>query len=376
MKPDAAGKGDASAGKTAPTEEVTKVVAKKKVKVGLLLPFTGRNAALGRSLQDAATVSLFDKYARLSTNQQEIQVELIAKDTGDAPEYAREAMTQALDAGAELIIGPVFSDATEVAAPIARARDISVISFSNNQARAVPGLYMLGFSPTEQTQRIVTYALQNNRTRIAVLVPRTPLGEQVLEAARATVNKAGFDLTAESTYAPQAIGVEEAINRLIPPGEERGFDSILLAEGGVPLETVMRALQAKGITPGTVQFLGTGIWDDVALLREVNLDGAWFASSSPYNTGQFERRFKATYGYMPPRIASLSYDAVALAVTLATSERPYNADNLTVDSGFVGPANGVFRLRPDGKVERGLAVIKIEGSERRVISPAPTGFTK
>ena len=346
----------------------------KTVKVGLLLPLTGRNAELGRAMQDAATVSLFDKYARLSVAQQAIRVELLPKDTGDSPEFARAAMASALKDGAEIIIGPIFSDATETAAPLAQTQRVSVLSFSNNKKRASAGTYLLGFSPQEQTARVMDYALQHKK-HVAVLVPQTPLGDEVLAAAQASAKAAGVVLGGEARYSAQGGGLDAALTKLMPVnGTSPTFDALLLADGGPTLETVLRALSARGINGSNVQFLGTGVWDDVPLLQRVNLNGAWFASSAPYATVQFENRFRTTYKYTPPRIASLSYDAVALAVTLATSGRSYSTENLTNKAGFVGPANGIFRLRPDGTTERGLAVIQVTGSTMQVISPAPTGF--
>jgi branched-chain amino acid transport system substrate-binding protein len=46
---------------------------------------------------------------------------------------------------------------------------------------------------------------------------------------------------------------------------------------------------------------------------------------------------------------------------------------LTSVLGFSG-AHGVFRFRPDGANERGLAVNEIEGGAAKVISPAPRSF--
>ena len=364
----------------APPDTGTEAASPKKiVKIGLLLPLTGRNAQLGHALQDAATISLFDKYARLSLSQQSIKVQLVVKDTGDSPEFARAAAQDAVNEGVALIIGPIFSDATEVVAPIAAAKNISVLSFSNNRARAATGVYPLGFSPKEQVKRALNYAYAHDKKRIAVLVPRSPLGDQVIEAAHEAAAENEMTLAGEAQYAPQGIGVEPALAALMPGNDGTGalpFDTILLAEGGTAVDTVLRALSTRNINPATVQFIGTGIWDDVNLLRRVNLNGAWFASSSPQTTAQFEARFRANYNYQPPRIASLAYDAVALAVTLAASDRPFTPANLTGDAGFMGPANGVFRLRPTGEVERGLAVIEVQGSSLKVLSPAPTGFTK
>ena len=66
---------------------------------------------------------------------------------------------------------------------------------------------------------------------------------------------------------------------------------------------------------------------------------------------------------------------MALTVALAVSERPFTAENLTGNGGFTGPANGIFRLRTDGSTQRGLAVIQVDGSNLKVLSPAPTVFS-
>ena len=347
----------------------------RTVRVGLLLPLTGRSAALGKNLQDAATIALFDKYARLSTAQQKVRVELLPKDTGDTPEQAREAMQAALDDGAELIIGPLFGNATEAVAPMALAEGISVISFSNNAALARPGVYIYGFRPEEQAARVVGYALRQGKTRIAALVPEGATGDIVLKGARETMAKAGLALTAEVKYTPQGTGMDVALEKLVPEGTAVNFDALLLPEGGPVLATLLRTLQTRGVTSENVQLLGTGFWDEPTLLRRVNLQGAWLASSPPQSTAQFEQRFMATYNYTPQRISSLAYDAVALAVTLATSGRPFDAPNLSQSAGFTGPANGVFRLRGNGNTERALAVLQVDGANLVTIDAPPAGFT-
>jgi branched-chain amino acid transport system substrate-binding protein len=152
------------------------------------------------------------------------------------------------------------------------------------------------------------------------------------------------------------------------------FDAILIPEGGATLDTILRGLNSRGVKPSNVKFLGTGLWDDAELLRRVNLESAWVASSPPELTSQFDARFRETYKYAPPRIASLTYDAVALTVTLATSGRAFDTPTLTNAGGFAGPANGIFRLRANGQVQRGLAVMQVYGGSLKVVSPAPSSF--
>lgn len=355
--------------------EAANTPIRSTVKVAMLLPLTGRHSDIGRALQDAANVALFDKYAQLSRHQQGVKVELLAKDTGDSPELARSAASEAIAQGATLILGPVFADATEAVAPIAAAKNVPVLSFSNSRDRASAGVYMLGFSPAEQTFRIVNYALSHGKKRVAVLVPQSPLGDEVLTAARTAASNVGAKLVAELQYPTQAVGLEKTLAPLTPAnGAAPAFDALLIAEGGPALETIIRALGSRGISQSNVQLLGTGLWDDAALRRKVNLDGAWFASSPPEMTAQFENRFLTTYGGAPPRLASLAYDAVALSVALAVTGRPYGTEALTSPTGFVGPANGLFRLKADGSTERGLAIIRIEGSNLTTLDAAAKSF--
>ncbi len=352
----------------------TKLAPGHGVKVALLLPLTGRSAELGKAMQDAATLSLFDKYARLSGKQAGTKLELLPKDTGDTPQQAAAAAESAVADGAQFIIGPVFGDATEAAAKVSRAKGISMLSLSNS-SKGGDGVYLFGFSPQEQTSRVVGYALDQGKTRIAALVPDSAFGSMVLDAARTTLATKGIKLVKEVRYAPEGTGIDKVADQLAPQGGGAPvFDALLLPEGGAPLGTILRALSARGINSANVQFLGTGIWDDAVLVRRVPLEGAWLASSPPDDTTAFDKRFQETYQYVPPRIASLSYDAVALAVTLAVSGRPFDQATLTSNAGFDGPANGLFRLKANGQVQRGLSVLQVQGWGFKEISAAPAGF--
>ena len=346
----------------------------KRVKVALLLPITGRNSDLGRALQDAATLSLFDKYASLTPEQNRVRVELKTYDAGDTPEQAREAAEQAIADGSVMLIGPVFSDATAAVAIPARAAGVPVISFSNSPGVAAPGVYIFGFSPEAQTRRVVEFATSQGRVQLAALTPNNPYGQTVMEAARQQITDSGAVLVREARFSPQGVGLDIAMQTLIPPGEPAAFDSLFLPEAGPPLDTILRTLEARGLRNRGIQLLGTGLWDDVLLITRVNLEGAWFATSPPHLTNAYETRFRNVYRYQPPRLSSLAYDAVALAVTIIATGRPLTEKTFTTPGGFSGPANGIFRFKKNGLSERGLVVLEVRGGGFDVVSPAPVGF--
>ena len=71
----------------------------------------------------------------------------------------------------------------------------------------------------------------------------------------------------------------------------------------------------------------------------------------------------------------LAYDATALSVLLSRSQPRFSAAQISDPQGFVGGA-GIFRLRPDGLGEHGLAVIEVAGGRTLVVDPAPRSFTE
>jgi hypothetical protein len=171
-----------------------------------------------------------------------------------------------------------------------------------------------------------------------------------------------------------------------------GFDALVLPAGGNEVRELAPLLAFYDVDPGRVKLLGTWLWDDPSLGREPTMVGAWFAAPPPESRTAFVDRFAKLYGRQPSRLATLGYDAVALAAVLARrtenvtvvagatptetstpSPTPYSIEALTSVNGFAG-MDGIFRLLPDGRTERGLAVLEIRRDGIAVVDPAPQSF--
>jgi hypothetical protein len=160
-----------------------------------------------------------------------------------------------------------------------------------------------------------------------------------------------------------------------PAPPAAGFDALLLPEGGETLKQIARRLKQAGIGAPQVRLLGSGLWDDPSIAGEPALSGGWFAASPPELRREFETRFQSTYNHPPPRLASLAFDAAALASVLAKAggNAPFTHDSILNPSGFTG-VDGLFRFTPQGLVQRGLAVIEVQPQGNIVVSPAPHDF--
>lgn len=358
------------------------------IRIGFLAPLSGPNAGLGRALFDAAQLALFDLA--------DSRLVLLPRDTEGSAEKASEAARRVIAEGAQIIIGPLFANEAAAVGAVARERNVKVLSFSTDRSVAGGGVYLLGFTPDQQVERVIGFARTRGLTRFAALAPDSPYGNAVTQAAAGAAAANGAQLLHQDRYpvdtgdltptvrrfatalrALPARGLDEPPVDGVDPNLPRPVDGVLLPEGGARLRALAPLLPFFDIDPRAVRFLGTGLWDDASLGSEPALVGGWYAGPAPDGFVEFSRRFEQGFGRRPPRLASLAYDATALVGILARrtdTPTPFDETGLANPDGFAG-YDGIFRFQSNGLVQRGLAVLEIQrrgGS--RVIDPAPATF--
>ena len=351
------------------------------VKVAVLLPLAGANADLGKAMLEAAQMALF------TTGNDRLT--LVPRDTGGTPDGAANAARSVIAEGAQLILGPLLAAEVDAVKPVAGEAKINVIAFSTATQLAGDNVFLMGFLPRQEVVREVSFARESGASRFAALTPNTEYGRVMTDALRDAVAQAGGTIVKTETFDPRTADAGPAVQRLLgsaaPPGatpgaapavpSAAGFDALLLPEGGETLKQIARRLKQAGIAAPQVRLLGSGLWDDPSIAGEPALYGGWFAASPPELRREFETRFQATYNHPPPRLASLAFDAAALASVLAKAggNAPFTHDSILNPSGFTG-VDGLFRFTPQGLVQRGLAVIEVQPSGNIVVSPAPHDF--
>ncbi len=139
----------------------------------------------------------------------------------------------------------------------------------------------------------------------------------------------------------------------------------------------MQQLASQGITGRSVQLISTGIWNDPRAISLPALEGAWFAAPDNSRFNVLAGRYQQRFGSAPTRLATLSHDAVTLAMALTQSQgaQRFAEGTLTNVNGFAGQ-DGVFRFRTNGINDRGIAVFEIRGGGARAISGAPDSFAR
>lgn len=354
--------GPSAAGQAQPASGQT--IGNGKVRVGLILPLTaeGQGATVGNALKNAAEMALAEFPGADLT--------LLVKDDRGTPEGAQAATQEALREGAELIIGPLFAPSVQAAGQVARSAGKPVMAFSSDSNVATRGVYLLSFPPENDVNRVIAYATAQGRKSFAALIPDTAYGKVVEAAFQQAVASRGARVAVIERFGADQTAMRAAVTRLAPSLSQA--DALFVPAAADTMPALGMALQQAGFDPAKIKPLGTGVWNDASVARVPAIQGGWFASPDTAGFNAFAGRYQARFNSAPTRTATLAYDAVSLAAALARTQgsQRFSEAVLTNASGFAG-ADGVFRFRPDGQNERGLAVLELRNGQIVTVNAAP-----
>lgn len=335
------------------------------VKVGLILPLSGQGNAgvVAQGMKNAAEMALAEF--------QNPNIQLLVKDDAGTAAGAQQGAQQALDEGAEIMLGPLFALSVPAAAQLTRARNVPMIAFSTDSTVAGRGVYLLSFLPESQVNRIVGHAAGAGKQAFAALLPESAYGNVVEAAFKQEVAKRGGRVVAFEKYgADRSTAVRNVAQAL------GSIDALLLADDDAgAMVALADALGANGANLKRVQLIGTGVWDNPRVFASAAMQGGLYAAPDPAGFRAFAGRYRTRYGGEPVRPAALAYDAVALVAALARTQGPqrFAQDVLINPSGFAG-VDGLFRFRADGTNERGLAVLKVASGGGQTVAASPKSF--
>lgn len=342
------------------------------VQIALLVP-GGTSAPnvewLARSLKNSARMA--------ATDAQGATIDLRIYDTGADAAQAVTQANAAADAGAKIIIGPLYAEAANAVGNAMATRNINVLSFSNNSEIAGGNVFILGNSFANVADRLVGFGVKKGKKNIYVVAENDVAGQIGGRAIETAIARNGARLAGRSNHAVSVSGIDAVTPQITAAAASGKVDAIFMtANNQAVLPYLTEKLTAAGINSQVSQFMGLTRWDEPASRISLKqLQNGWFAIPDQGLKQQFEARYRAAYGEEPHDLAGLAYDGVAAVASLvrAGKRNAVTSTGLTQRSGFSG-VNGVFRLRNDGTAQRALAVAAIRGNQVVVLDPAPKGF--
>ena len=347
-------------------------------RIALLIPVTGPNAALGAELQKGAEVVFI--------SVRNPKIELLVLDThGDGPEAAA---SQAVVAGADIVVGPLFSDAVVSARRIARQANIPMLALSNNLKVAGSGSWLLGYVPEQQVDALLGYALTTGGNRIGIIAEDAPFGQILARHAVDRLAQFGLRPVESLTLTASMLADEDQLKSAIrsftgyqPPATNETapafadlpparFDALLFAGSADFALRTAPVLAYYDADPERVLYLGNAQWNQQRILTEPSLQGGVFVSRPTGRDDAFNRLWSDIWPSRPGALARLSFDAMAMATVLTGQQRQLWQAALESESGFSG-FSGAYRLLPGGGNQRAFELRRIENGVSAILQPAP-----
>ena len=340
--------------------------APAQVKVGLVLPLSaaGNAGVAAQSMKNAAEMALAEF--------QNPNIQLLIKDDAGNPQGAQQGTQQALDEGAEIILGPLFAavgagDGAADAHP-RRLGDRVLDRFERGRPRRLSAELPAGVR-RQPHRRIRRQHRQSGRSRRCCRTTPTAMWSKPRSSRRSAAG-AGASSRSKNT-APTAPRAARTVAQALGQA-----DALFIADDGDSVVAVADALTAAGRQSEKHPAARHRPVGQSAGVRE---PGACRAASMP-------RRIRPASAVSPAatapnsapiRCAPRRWPMTRWRWSRHWRERRaaqrFSPEVLTNPSGFAG-IDGLFRFRADGTNERGLAVMRVGSGGSTPVAGSPKSF--
>jgi ABC-type branched-subunit amino acid transport system substrate-binding protein len=283
-------------------------ISGETVEVAMLLPLSspqGGDAIIARSLENAARLA--------ATEQTGVTINLRVYNTDGNPATAASVARQAVQEGADVILGPLRSEsAAAVGVAVANSGVVGPEFLQQCGGRRRQCLRARQHV-REHANRIVSYAARRGAGNIVVVHAANLAGEVARDAVRRAAARSGATIAASVPYEFSQTGVINAVPQVVDAVRNNGANAVLLtSDSAGALPFFAQLLPENGLDLETVRVMGLTRWDTPPQTLEFQgLQGGWFTVPDQAALAGFEGRYAATYGSAPHTLASLAMTACA-----------------------------------------------------------------
>ena len=361
------------------------VIANEKIKIGLLVPLTGKNSEIGQSII---------KSTQLAINKIDNPfLEIIPKDTESNPDTTLKSATELAELGVKIIIGPVFNDNLKY---LNKLKDVTFLSFTNKNNNNSSNIISAGVNATSQLKSIKKFLEINEIKKTIFLIPDLNYKEEVNKAISNSkikiIKKYIYDtdptkLTKQiekiTNYKKRKQNLDDEIIRLEKSDEfnkERlieelnkkdtlgdvKFDSLIIADFDESLKSVTTSLLYTDVSPKEKYFITFNQWFDESLLNETSSQPIYFPSINKKNYEDFSTDFYKKFNYYPNQLSFLSFDLVGLVYYLILQNNSIISDKIFTKKTLFKGKIGIFEIK-NNKINHILNFYKVENKKFKKI---------
>ncbi len=359
--------------------------ANEKIKIGLLVPLTGKNFEIGQSIINST---------RLAVNKiNNKSIEIIPKDTESDPNVTLRSAKELYELGIKIIIGPVFNDNLEY---LDELKEITFLSLTNKGNNSSKNIINAGINATSQIKAIKKFIELNEIKKTIFLTPNLDYKNEIRKAIYSSkikiIKNHIYDtdptkLTKQiekiTNYKIRKQNLEDEITRLEKSDQDDKellieklskrdtlgnvkFDSLIIADFDESLKSVTTSLLYTDISPKKKYFITLNQWFDESLLKETSSQPLYFPSINKKNYEDFSLEYFEKFNQYPNQLSFLSFDLVGLIYFLILqNDSIINQKIFTKKNLFRGKV-GIFEIK-DNKINHILNFYKVENKEFKKI---------
>lgn len=357
------------------------LLANEKIRIGLLVPLTGKNSEIGQSII---------KSTRLAINTiNNASIEIIPKDTQSNPEVTLAAAKELANSGIKIVVGPVFNESLIY---LGELSELTFLALTNKNDNFSKNIINAGINATSQLNAIKKFIELNEIKKTIFLTPDVSFKNEIEKAISNSkikilenyiYNTDPTKLTKQiekiTRYEIRKQNLEDEINRLEKSEQNNKellierlkkrdtlgsvkFDSVVISDFDESLKSVTTSLLYTDITPKEKYFITLNQWFDESLLKETSSQPLYFPSANKDNYDEFSNEYFEKYNQYPNQLSFLSYDLVGLVYYLILqNESVIDKKMFTKKTLFKGKV-GVFEIK-NNKINHILNFYKAEDGE-------------
>ena len=355
--------------------------SEEKIKIGLLLPLTGQNQDIGKSVLRSVNLAI--------NKIDDPILEIYPKNNFDNPDDNIKAAQELYNQGVRIFIGPIFDKNIK---NLKKFSDAIFITFSNKNKTTQKNLIYAGVNATSQMATIKKFLEDNDIEKTICLIPESDFKEEIEKGISQTnINlKKVFYYNMEPTEITKRIekitkydvrkqNLLDEIKRIEnsdDPNKERkiknlekrdtigklGFDSVIISDFDESLKSVITSLIYTDVLTKKVYFITLNQWFDDSLLKEDSSQNIYFPSVNKKNYDNFSKLFFKKFNYYPNQISFLSYDLIGLVYYLSKKNSLENIDKIFDKKNIFKGKTGIFEIK-DKKINHVLNFYKVENGK-------------
>ena len=326
------------------------------LKVGVLLPLSGKFQDIGESFLKAIQLALYD----ISNKN----IKIYPKDSKGNALNAYLSAKEFEEQGIKIVIGPIFYESLE---RLGEVNKITFISLTNKTKEIPKNTIAFGINIESQIDALKKYFNEIKVSKTILLSPKSEFIYQSESVAKKDVLK--FYRT--YTYDVNSKKITEEIEKLTRYKERKkdlerrikileksdlykdknelkkleqmhtlgkiNFDSVVVIDFGERLKSVLSSFMFSDVSSDEVNFFTVNQWFDETFFNENAMQNLHFPSIDYKNFKKFNKKFLNTFNKQPNKVSILAYDALGLIYYCWSNNNfQFKQDQLYTKKGFKG----------------------------------------